>query len=438
MNPQQVKTDADWVAGFAQQSASALESAVPIHEWGRLLAECLRQEKPDNEFYIIAFSRVPRIPALLLGSSAKISNSEAPPRVVADDKCAQTFFGTVARGVRVIREELPLTVRYDGGNGETSAWHELAFYDCVCFDTPDSCIVLGFVLDDLELDELFTNEEVLSLSRTIFAQGVPLYEAFIFRTACAERDEELNMVSRLVRSGAMGDFPSGEHAVPRGGRTPFSENITQDFFEYAVGQWRRSWNEINHALDASGSDLLPAMERQDAMLRNLSNIAALLHPHVKPQIDVLMVSEFVNTLREVALNCAHAANVTLQVEDRAPDEPVAVDAAALVKLCEKIMWHHYGAYGATSAVLSAEMADGPEAMDFVALRISDDGHANSEESTPSNLAAIDGGQKMRLGNGGGILYLLGVLLLQKGGGRFRLRPVETGYCAELLLPRAKK
>ncbi|MEO8377172.1 MAG: hypothetical protein ABI579_05830 [Candidatus Sumerlaeota bacterium] len=439
MNSQPVKSNYEWVDAFAQEGVVALDAPLPMYAWATALVARLQHEKPEQEIHLLAFSRVPRTSSYLLASSAKNYLHDKPSKLHMNEKLADAFLGPVSRGVRIFREEMPLPVSFDlKSQGGEAKRQEISLYDAVCFDTKDVSIVVGLVLTDIELDELFTNEEVAALSRVVFAQGAPMLEGFIFRASCAEKDEELNLVSRLVRSGAVGDIAhsSGENSLPRVTKNPFNENVSQDFFEYIVAQWRQSWNDINHAIDSSGADLLPAMERQDRMIRNLSNIGALLHANVKPQIEIMTVGEFADGLHEPASNCARRAGVALELDSPADAESIAVDAGALIKLCEKLMDFHFGYYSAENATITAEIPEGPEGIDFIALRIADDGTVEDDAQTPTNLKHLDGGQAMRLRSGGGILYLLGALLLRKGGGQFRIRPVETGYCVELLLPRA--
>lgn len=441
MSQQSTKSGPEWIAAFAQAEDAVQDAAVPVRAWAKELMAQMTREKPDQEFHLLGISRVAKTPSFLLASSAAVAaQGEAPHPIHPGEKAAGAFFVPTQRGVRVLREELPIAITFSTERDPDARRHEATFYDAICFDTKDFSIVLGIEAGDADVDELFTNDEVLALSKVISQQGIPLLESHVLRVACAERDEELNLVSRLVRAGAVGDLSPMllDGSSGRTTRNYFTEQVSQDYFEYVIAQWRQSWNDVRQAMDSSLDDMLSAMEQQDRMIRNLANICALLQPQVKPQIEIMGTDELINNVRDAAEGVAARCGIELTCDNQAATESIAVDGSAVVKLCEKMLDYHLVFYPSSCVSISMVVADGADGVDFVALRIEDDGSGDTDAATPSNLRALDGGQPMRLRNGGGILYLLGSLLLQKGGGRFRLRPMETGYCAELLLPRARR
>jgi hypothetical protein len=456
--------EANWIADFLRQTLLQGHAVATPRGWATALIDCLQQAKPDNEIHLFAVSRIPKMPNYLIGSTSETFPQDEPLRMRVTEKTAETFLGPVEYGVRMIRQELPLSVFIDLDSGEETRRHELTFYDAVCFDTKDTSIIMALVLSDGDLGDFVSAAEIGELLPIIRIQGIPLVESYIYRVSCVLKDQELDLVTGLAYRNTISAAPPApllaekpvvmeERKKPK---TAFQTYITPEFFDYATRELRTCLDELvatreirsemldSHAGIGEQDEMTPlraAINYQTHLIRNLTNLNALLQPQVKPQVEPVSMQKFMRSLGTIVRRIADRYEVTADVDTEVRNFYAAGDEETLLRICERLLEFHLSL--CRGGACWVRLDDDPRRGEagFVMIEIEDNARVIEDiqlEALMGNLRQY-GSTHPRIRRGGAVLYQLLALFLEKSGGKFRLgRGKSDGFAAQILLPKVSR
>ncbi|MBI1289849.1 hypothetical protein GC173_01210 [bacterium] len=425
-----------------------------IDKWAHAFLEGLQSVKPDHEAYLFGVSRVPRMPnALLAASGEKEPLGDHPPHLYLTEQTVDIFLGPRPAGVRIIKEEYPLAVACEIPGSPKR--REIAFYEAICFDGPHSSLVMGLVIHDGTVSEFLQPDEIGQLLPIIRAHAIPLLELYQHREMTRRQDEEIKLMMGVVRdsSGEASRMNLSQLIAPTPLPTANREQTLSEasFLQYLTGELRTLLNqnlaateklseltrgqEHSHELASSAYATARQMRR---ILRNLANMASLAHPEVRPRRGAFSLQQLVRSIYTMATDECMTAQVRLRLEENTRNIYLSGDRETILKMVERIIKFSVS-FCPEGTELIVRTDDNPDRVEagFVSLEIEDLGQ-NAREINPGNLlvrAQLNTTQHPRLRRGGGILFQMLQLYMEKSGGKFRLtRGLENGFCVQLILP----
>jgi K+-sensing histidine kinase KdpD len=356
--------------------------------------------------------------------------------------------------VRLIKEEYPLKVACRYPDAESRK--EIEFYEAISFDGPTSSIIMGLTLPDTPLEEFLPTEELGPLLSLCRAQAIPMLELHQYKVAHSQQVDEIKLMMGVVRdSGSeISRLPLSALSTPlpttNGKEGLFAES---GFLHYLAAELRGPINHIFAANEkqielsrAAGhpemtditTSLHGAARQVRRIVRNLSNYASLVHPEVKPRVGAFALQQLLKDLYSTTLESAAAVGVRPKLEENTRNLSVGGDQATTLKMLERLV-NHSLSFCEPGRQLIIRSDDDPDEVEagFVRIEIEDTGE-NARDINPATLldkSALPTLQHPRLKRGGGVLYQLMHLYLEKAGGKFRLaRGREGGFAARVILP----
>lgn len=421
--------------------------------WATALVDALREHKPDHEIYVFGVNRMPKLPNFLLASSEEALRKHLPLQVAVTPKTADVFLAPCASGVRLLQEELPMDVAYTEPGTQKKA--QISFYEALCIDSERLSLVLGLTSDMSDLRDFFPPEEIRELMSLVRSQGFPLLDLLTCRVVLERKEEEALGLLSLVRSGggisAEVMAKLGLEAVPLDRPTAAVEG---GFLTYVVQEFKQPLAQIGSAndkvLDAAvghptlaeaGAMIQDALNSQQQMLRNLSNLASLSMPEVKPREGSFSLRAFVPDLQKMAQAMADRAGVKLRVEEGATDCQIGADRETVMKMIERLLEATLPHCRGAGIFIRTENDPEVVGKNRAVIELEDTGVCPADIPpeqllTRSLLGSLP---HPRLKRGAGILFQNLALFLEKYGGEFRLiRGPREGFCAQLVLPLSSK
>jgi hypothetical protein len=316
---------------------------------------------------------------------------------------------------------------------------------------------MGLTLTETPVNEFFTTDEMSTLHALVNSHAIPMLELDQYKWMNARKEEEIKLMMGVVRdSTADSRLPLVTSSLPPSSSDPGTAE--SGFLTYLTAELRQH----NNSSLAAEERLLQMMQgghgspqmveltnavhnaslNSRRILRNLSNMASLSHPEVRPKKGGFAFPVLVKELAASAqLEAAHA-KVRLVVEEGTRNLFAAGDRETIGKMFDRIVKFHLG-FCRPGCEMFLRTDDNPERTDpgTVMIELEDNGET-SREVNPANLltrATLPSFQHPRLQQGGGVLYQLMILFFEKTGGRFRLaRGLNGGFAAQILLPQISR
>ncbi|CAN5261717.1 hypothetical protein BH09SUM1_BH09SUM1_27620 [soil metagenome] len=447
-----------WISDFFRQTLSHGGSGDGIHGWSRTLVETLDEAKKDCEIHLFGVCRVKGMPNYLLATTEQKIPKAAPLKINVTEKTAEIFLSPVQEGVRIIQQDLPMIMLYEIPGDPERKKHEIAFYEAICFDILDYSLVIGLVLSEGTAAEFLSPEEVAEILPAIRAQGLPLFELMLMRDAVVRLQEEVQLVMGVVRESSpeIRKLSFGQPVTP----PPISYSMSQNpqmaesaFLQYTIQELRAPMTQLiaaneeqirlceNGSKDGKLLDLSRAVRsasaQQMGLLKNLGSVAALMHNDVKPRAGSFPLQTLVRELNQAGSELASGRGIRIVLDENTRNVHVSGDRETLFRMGERFM--DFAFQSGTGADFYIRSDNRPERVEpgFVLLEF-EDLSPGSSEMPPSQLLNrqnLVGTQHPRLRRGGGILFQLLSLYMEKSGGKFRLATGPNGgFAAQMFLP----
>ncbi|MCC5876141.1 MAG: hypothetical protein JJU11_07995 [Candidatus Sumerlaeia bacterium] len=426
-----------------------------IANWASELVQVLEEAKSDHEVFVFGISRDLKTPNYLLGTSQEMI-FPPPIRITMTKRTADVFVGHGKVEVRLISQEFPMSVNCHPEGEERQI--PLNFYEAVCFDCGDISIVLGLIVHDSDLSEFMTQQEIVDLHPLIYSHAIPLFELFLLRSHVKRADKDVSLLVNLMRETnpdiakiqlELESAHEEKKVLDEDFDSPTSDNETFSvaFVQYLtreLGTHIADARQYLQQLAQQGPDarrIANSVQRGVAMqqniLRNIHNLAALANPEVRPLESTCSLAELAGRVQSSALRLATPYQLTVNREDKVQDITVKADLETLAKLIDRLI--EYIAASCMQGTMWIRIRSQEESpVDGCAtLEIEDTAHL-PESFRPEEL--LDSSEYLaskhpRLTNGGGVLYQLLTLYLEKTGGHFRLHPGRSGgLVTAFLLP----
>lgn len=453
------KMQTSWTTDFLRQTLMNGVAERGIHHWCAALVELLQEHKADHDLHLFGISRTPRDPNYLLASSQETLPGE-PLRINFTEQTANVFLAPAQPGVRFLREEFPMTITYDVPNTEPPKRQEVAFYEAICFDTADYSIIMGLIVHEGELEEFLPSDEMAELLPLIRSQGIPLLELYISRQVGEQQREEIRLMMSIMRESnpeiqkmnlaSLGELISRPASIAA--PTTNSHIFEAAFLQYIVQELRAPLAQIMAANDrvleltansfgnAELAELTNkarlASELQLSVLRNLSNVAALCQD-ARPRTGVFAMQQLIRELYPLAVERAAPYHVQIKLEELTRNIYVSGDRETLFRMAERIFEHVFPFCAEGTLYIRTE--DNSDRVDhgFVVLEFEDTGEVPDDVPASAllnrqNVMAVN---HPRLRRGGGVLFQLLGIYMEKVGGKFRLSTGLNGnFSIQMILP----
>ncbi len=448
-----------WISDFLRQSLLSGRDWDTIYQWSQALIEHLEEEKPDQEVHLFGVSRIQRMPSFLLASTAESFPEKIPHRVQVTEKTADLFLAPTEGSIRMLSEELPMSVIYEmNDSGEEDARRELNFYEAICFDAGESSIIFGLILNDTPLEEYLSSEEIAELLPLIRTQAVPLFERFLYRQAFERLEKEIDVMAGMVRESTAGTptVASGPTSAPAPSanataRSMMDNLLNPHFFHYVSQEVRDAvedvltCEEIQYELSQLGSvspggkapQLQTAVDHLQGLMRNLSNISALMQPNVVPQTTSFSMQKFMQDLHTAAGAVSSRHRVKLHADPHVRNFFARGDQDTLLRLLERLMEFNFAQARGKQAWVRMETSARRVDKGQLMIEIEDEGEIPLGVPLGSLLQRMKDHAEShpRLQQGGGLLLLLIDLFLQRSGGKLKLDlGLNSCYTVQIILP----
>jgi len=437
-----------WVTELFRQTLMDSSSSGHVSKWSRKLIDLLGESKPDHEIHVLGISRKPRVPSFLVGSSSeKLPHGDAV-QINLDEQVAQKLLASVDRGIRVFSEDLPMIAYYYINEGQSK--REVRFYEAVCFDTPETSIVLGLTLIDQELPDFLPQEELMEMLPLFVNHAIPLFDLLATEILRQRAEEEIMAFTEVLRENN-----------PEVQQTAVSELLSRNnqqnyqfgpkFLSYLMGELRTTCNQMEGCLNTSGvlgsaqpeavASLRKTFQDHSRYMKQIANFASLAQPDVRPREGYYPMKNLVNELQHLASGFRAKYDVQIKVEEHTRNIFISGDEATQVKLCQQLM--EFVLPHCAGGTLWIRTDDNSKVVDegFALLEFEDSGEV-PREIAPSALLDFNNLGELkhpRLENGGGILFQLLNVYLQKSKGRLQLSFGENnGFAVRMILPQVSR
>ncbi len=418
----------------------------------------LAEARPEQEIHMFGVSRIPKMENYLLASSSENLPDDTPLKIKVTEKTADLFLAPTQGGIRMLSEELPMTVHYDrpSSDGDSNR-HELSFYEAICFDDGNTSIVFGLILDELETNEFLTHEETVEVLRIIKTFAVPLYELEIYKAKAKSLEEEVNLMAGGLRDSnpnllkaLQGKKEEEERPVVPTNKRGYQKILDPELFLYTA-QLLRQYNdrildhptikmELSSAYSMSGDStqgLKESMDRQFDLVRNISSLASLLQPNVSPLIDPMPMQKFMQELNIVAHNAASRYHVNIELDPHTRNTYGSGDKDTLLQILRKLLDFTFAQNPDCHCWLRTEVSPQKVETGNILVEIEDDGKIPL--NTPPQLLMSRLGQlgdsHPRLKDGGALILKLLDLFMLRSGGKMKLdRGTHGGFTVQLIIP----
>lgn len=451
---------ANWITDFLRATLLTGKRGLNITDWCHALVDALREAKPEHELHLFGFNRLPKSVSFFLASSSERAVQSQPVPVSLTRRSAELFLGAPLNGsgIRLLKEELPMTVIYQVGTPPKK--QEIPFYDALCFDVDEYTIVAGLVLPEGTLEDFMSQEELAELTPLVRCHAIPLLEASTLRYLKARQDADVDQLLNLMRQSNPDLGQRFANGMPSGTVPIRTEDDSERFRSFDAGfllhvaqEFRAPLTKMMATLDqlielsqtSLGSPELTEIAQatrsaallQQEMLRSLMNIATLCQPDVRPRLQPFPMQGLIRELYPAAVQIASRYQVEIKLQEYTRNIFVNGDQKTIVTMCERLF--AFTMPFCQGGKLWIRTDDSPERVEkgFVSVEIEDSGTVPRDVSpakllSPEQLARL---AHPRLRKGGGLLYQLIQLFVEKSGGRFRLSyGANDGFCANLVLP----
>jgi hypothetical protein len=446
-----------WISDFIRVTLLNDTSGGDISHWAMSLVELLRQHKPDHELHIFGVNRIPRLPNFFLGSSSEKFVREKPLVINVTQKTADLFLAPVSPGIRVLQEEMPMTVIYTVS--EPPKRVELPFYDAICFDTAEHSIILGLIVTDVTVEEFMTQDELAELQPLVRSHAVRLLESLTLRHAVKRHEEEIDSLMAMMRQSnpelAALNFKSPEQGFVE--ELSAEKKYEAGFLQHLAAEMRSPLMKImatnERLIELSNTSLgSPELHElaqtvhfqvklQDELLRCLANIAVLSAPDVKPRQGVFPMQGLIREIYPAAVQIASRYEVEIKLEEYTRNIFLQGDQKTLVPLIERLLAYTLSCCPGGKLWIRTYDSTQKVEQGFVCLEFEDSGDLPPDLNHATLLEA-DSLSKLahpRQRRGGGLLMKLLDLYMEKSGGKLRLcRGEQKGFCVQLMLPQVSR
>lgn len=448
---------ASWITDFLRSTLLTGKRGLTITEWCHALVDILHESKDEHEIHIMGVNRAPKMANFFLASSTERGVRNTPIPITLTKKTGELFLAapTNGTGIRLLKEELPMTISYLSGTPPKK--HEIPFYDALCFDFGEYTIAIGLVIPEGTLEDFFSTEEISELMPLVRCHAIPLLEAHTLRYLKAQQDADVDQLLNLMRQSnpEFGNRVSASQAgIPKidDSEEKF-RSFDAGFLMHVAQEFRAPLMKITATLDqlielsqtSLGSPELTELAQatrnaallQQEMLRSLTNIATLSQPDVKPRVAPFPMQGLIRELYPAAVQSAARHQVEIKLQEYTRNIFVNGDQKTLVTMCERLF--AFTIPFAQGGKLWIRTDDNPERVEkgFVSIEIEDSGQVPRDVS-PAKLLTAEQMARLahpRLRKGGGMLYQLIQLFLEKSGGKFKLGyGSNDGFCVYLILP----
>jgi len=446
-------SDSAWVTDLLRQVM--MTGAVDrIDKWGSAFLDALQSAKPDHEAFLFGVSRVPRMSNVLVAIANDTPHeSDHLPLLYLTEQTVDIFLGPRPAGIRLIKEEYPLSVSCEIPGSPKR--REVAFYEAICFDGPQTSLVMGLVIPDGSVNDFLEPEEISLLLPLIRAHAIPLLELYQYRDMTRRQDEEIRLIMGVMRdsTGEASRLTLTQLLTP----TPMPGNGREQtlaeaaFLQYLAGELRTLLNQIlgtserlveltkseatSHEVAVTGHAAARQMRR---ILRNLANMASLAHPEVRPRRGAFSLQQLVRAIYTMATDECMGSSVRLKLEENTRNLYLSGDRETVLKMIERMIKFAVS-FCPEGTELYIRTDDSPDHVEagFVAIEIEDLGQ-NARDVNPAHLltrSQLPTLQHPRLRRGGGVLFQMLQLYMEKSGGKFRItRGRQNGFCMQLVVP----
>lgn len=446
----------DWTSELLRRSLSLRGDKGSIANWASDLVQVLKESKLDHEVFVFGVSRDLKTPNYLLGTSQEMI-FQLPIRITMTKRTADVFVGHGKVEVRLISQEFPMSVNCHPEGEERQI--PLSFYEAICFDCGDISIVLGLIVHDSDLSEFMTQQEIVDLHPLIYSHAIPLFDLYLLRSHVKRADKDVSLLVNLMRETNPDiakiqlelEMAHEEKKVLDDDEIDSSigenEIFTVTFIQYLtreLGTHIADARQYLQQLAQQGPDarrIANSVQRGVAMqqniLRNIHNLAALANPEVRPLESTCSLAELAGRVQSSALRLAAPYQLTVKREDKVQDLTVKADLETLAKLIDRLL--EYIAASCMQGTMWIRIRSEEESpVDGCATLELEDTAELPDGFRPEELLDTSeylGSKHPRLTNGGGVLYQLLTLYLEKTGGHFRLHPGRSGgLVTAFLLP----
>lgn len=437
-------TDSLWINDFLRHSVYTESERGQITVWSKSLIDALLEQHPDQEVHVLGVSRIPKMPNYLISSSSENLKTDEPVRIHMTEKTADLFLAPVECGVRMLKEEFPMTVYYDIG-GDMSRRLELNFYEAISFDGDDSSLILALVLNEGSMQDFLPPEEVASLNPLIRSQGIPLFELHVYRAAHSLLEEEAKLMTGVMRDSN----PELLRILPnqRGDTEIYTDPaLDTSFLQYAAIQLRMSLKDLmanipgeERKVTRTNSGQLSISTQKDqswheTLIKSFSNIATLLNPQVKPRIAAIKVTDLLRGLSTIAHRSAATYHVDLEVDEPPGDAVISGDQAAILRLCERLFDFTFPLCKEGKCWIRAVERT---SQNYFVIEIEDSGPIPTIPAPTMLLRNLNqyAQDHPRLKNGGGIIFKLLSVFCERCEGRSNLTlGMHDGFAVQLVFP----
>lgn len=446
-------SEKDWTTELLRRSISLREGKGSIAHWANEFVQVLAESKPDHEVFIFGVSRDLKTPNYLLATSQELFFNP-PIRITMTKRTADVFVGHGKVEVRFLSQEFPMSVNCHPEGEDRQI--PLNFYEAVCFDCGEISIVLGLIVHDGDLEDFLPHQEIVEVHPLIYSHAIPLFELYLLRFHVVRADKDVNLLVNLMRETNPDiakiqlelESAHEEKKVLHDEVVTLREEVFSiPFVQYVIrelGAHIADARQYLQQLAQQGPDarrisnsVQRGVSMQQGILRNVHNLAALANPEVRPLESTCSLAELAGRVQSSALRLAAPFQLTIKREDKIQDRTVRADLETLAKLIDRLL--EYIAATAMQGTIWIRIRGEEESPveGCATLEIEDTGLL-PDGSRPEELLDSSGYLGMshpRLANGGGVLFQLLALYLEKTGGHFRLLPGRSGgLAAAFLLP----
>lgn len=460
--------EANWINDFLRMTLLTRTRPLDAVGWSEALIDVLRDNKPDHDIHIFGVNRTPGLPNFFLASSSESRLRGRALPITVTKKTADLFLDPDSGGLRVLQEELPMTVIYyadpsdesrDPDSPAEQKKHQIPFYDAVCIDSETHSLVIGLIVTEVSVQEFLPVEELTELMPLVRAHAFPLIEALTLRHRYAKMEEDMKSLMAMVRetnpeavaslSGQKGEEFVESGTEDREWHPAFLQHVGQELghpLTRVLGMSEQLKELSNTSMGTPQlAEIAAEIEghalRQSELLKLFNHIATLSLGEVQPRKGVFPLQMLIRDIYPIAVEIAGRHRVEIKLQEYTRNVFLSGDQKTILGMIQRLM--AFTIPRAAMGKFFIRTTDDPDAVEqgFAALEFEDTEKLPAEVSLAKFLDPeyIRSSNHPRLRQGGGMLYLLLSLYFEKCGGKVTITRGENGgFTVRIALPQVSR